>query len=153
MMQIVPQILSTSMASMTIVDTEEGALRPVLILPVIRLDNVQNDGDSVFIVCSDETLVGIGSICSDNPVPLQTALCRLMVGDDYPAARLQRELLGFIIFIAIVDHLVNILCCEYLSLRACQRVKLLGHIKTRLVSFEECLQSLLTIGQRLSYLV
>ena len=69
-MQVISQVFSTGMTSVAIIDAEEGAFRPVLVLPIVWLDNIQNDGHSIFIVSSNQTLVGIGCICSDYPISL-----------------------------------------------------------------------------------
>ena len=68
MMQVVSQELSAEMATMTIIHSEEGALRPLLMLPMLWLDDIQNNGYSVLVVPSDKTLISISSICPHNPV-------------------------------------------------------------------------------------
>ena len=55
---------------MPIKDTEEGALWPVLSLPGVRLQNIENDGDSVLVIVSNDALICVGSVGSDDAVPL-----------------------------------------------------------------------------------
>jgi hypothetical protein len=59
LVQLIPQVVSTCSASMSIVDTEEGATRPELRLLELRLDDVQDDRHTVFVVITDDALVGV----------------------------------------------------------------------------------------------
>jgi hypothetical protein len=43
MMKVIPKELSALMTSMSIIDTKETALWPVLILSILRLNNIEND--------------------------------------------------------------------------------------------------------------
>ena len=87
MVQVVSQELGTCTATMPIIDAKEGAGRPRFMLPVLGLDNVENDRNAILVVVSDEALVRIGRIGSDNAIPFIAALCRLMVRDDNSRAR------------------------------------------------------------------
>ena len=61
LVQVVLQVVSTSIASMSIIDSEEGALRPCLdVLLALGSDDVEDDADSILVVISDDPLVGIG---------------------------------------------------------------------------------------------
>ena len=82
-MQVVAQIVSTRSAAMAIVNPEKRALRPVLAVFVLRLHDIENDSHTVFVVVSDNPLVGIGRIRRDYSVPLGGALCRLVFGEEY----------------------------------------------------------------------
>ena len=54
-------------ASMAVVEPEEVAVRPFHFPHVaLRLVDVQNDGDSVFVVVPDQALVRVGGICPNN---------------------------------------------------------------------------------------
>ena len=46
--------MSKFMTSMTIVEAKERALGSLLMLPVLRFNNVKYNGDSVFVVVSDQ---------------------------------------------------------------------------------------------------
>lgn len=54
---------------MTIVNPEELALWPRLMLSVCRFRYIDDDGDAVFIVAADETLIRIRSVPSHYLVP------------------------------------------------------------------------------------
>jgi hypothetical protein len=62
--KIVPEIICTSCSSMSVKDSEETDLRPfdVEIGLVFGFQNVQDDGYPIFIVVSDDTLIGVGGI-------------------------------------------------------------------------------------------
>lgn len=79
--QVVSQIIGTRGTTVSIEDSEETNLRPVdvKIGLVFGLQNVQDDRDAVFIVISDNTLVGIGSIGLDDSTLFLTGLGRLMI--------------------------------------------------------------------------
>ena len=55
---------------MSIEDAEEGALRPCLVLTSFRLEDVQNDADSVLVHLPDDAFVGVGGVCSNTAVLL-----------------------------------------------------------------------------------
>ena len=63
---------------MSIKDAEERALGPCLVLSGFRLQNVQNDADSVLVHLPDDAFVGVGSVCSDAAV----LLCADLAGVD-----------------------------------------------------------------------
>ena len=87
-MQVVSEELSASITSMAVIDSEEGALGPDFVLTVLWLHDVEDDGDSVLVVIPDETLVSIGGICPHDPISLERALSRLMVGNNDASAGL-----------------------------------------------------------------
>ena len=80
-MQVVPEVVSTGRATMAIEDTKEADLRPLyfLICFVLRLQYVQNDTDSIFVVVSDYTLVCICCVGLDNPTLFLTSLRWLVI--------------------------------------------------------------------------
>lgn len=59
---------------MPIEDAEEGTLGPVVALLSGRLHYVEDDGDPVLVVVSDDALVSISGISRDNPVLSYRAL-------------------------------------------------------------------------------
>jgi len=66
-MKIITQVFCTNMPSMAVKDTKETYLRPITFpLFVFRFQNVEYDRDSVFIVLSYDTLIGICSVCFHN---------------------------------------------------------------------------------------
>ena len=81
-MQIVPQELGAGTAAVAVVDAEERAGRPGLVLPVLRLHDVEDDGDPVLVVIANQPLVGVGGVGPHDAVALVAALGRLVVGDD-----------------------------------------------------------------------
>lgn len=59
---------------MAIINSKEGTLRPFLSLSVFRLDYIENDGNSVFIVVSHYSLIGVCSVTFYNSISLDGAL-------------------------------------------------------------------------------
>ena len=57
---------------MAVIDAKEGALGPLLVLVVLRLrlHNVKDDGDTVLVVVSHNTLIGVGAVTSHESIPL-----------------------------------------------------------------------------------
>lgn len=53
---------------MTIKYTEESALRPVVALLGGRLHYVQDNGDSILIVVSDDALIGVSRISGNDAI-------------------------------------------------------------------------------------
>lgn len=70
LMEVVSEEVSTDVAAMTIIDAEEGALRPFCPRELLRLrfHNVQDDRYSIFIVVTNDTLIRIGTISCHNTV-------------------------------------------------------------------------------------
>lgn len=97
---------------MAIIDPEKRAFGPVLMLSVLRLDNVQYNRYSIFIVGPDKALVSIRCVCSYDTIPPETALGRLMVRNHYPRAWLQRQLPCILLLTfyccVFMEHLVDI---------------------------------------------
>ena len=87
-MQLVAEELSACVTAMTVVDAKEAAFRPLLILPVAWLGDVENNGDAIFVIIAHEALVGDGRVAADDSVPLDAALGRLLVRDNDSRARL-----------------------------------------------------------------
>ena len=154
-MQVISQELSTQVAAMSIIHAKEGALGPCLVLPVLRFDYIQNYGDAVLIISSDESLIGIRSVCPHDPVPAETALSGLVIGHDYPGPRLQRKLPRVILLAplyrrVLVEHFVHVDGGETLNLGVHARgwIEFLAHIDVLLVLLEEVLQIQLAIRSR-----
>ena len=55
---------------MSIKYAEERALGPCLVLTSFRLQNVQDDADSVLVHLPDDAFVGVGGVCSNTAVLL-----------------------------------------------------------------------------------
>ena len=66
---------------MAIEDSEEADLRPldVEVLLVLGLQDVQNDGDAVFVVIPYDSLIGVGSVALDDSTLLLAGLRWLMI--------------------------------------------------------------------------
>lgn len=157
-MQVISQKLRTEVATMTIIHTEERTFRPCLMLSVLRLHDIQNDGDSIFIVASDKPLIGICSVCPHDPVAPQAALCSFMIRHDNPGARLQRELACVLLLASLyggifMKHLIDIDGGEALDLgvHTGLRVQLLRHIDVLLVLLKESFQVKLAVRVHVSY--
>lgn len=81
LMQIVTQEVRAHGAAVTVVYTEEGAFRPLLVLVVLRLrlHNVQDDGDAIFVVVANDALVRVSSVARHKTVPLVGELGVLVI--------------------------------------------------------------------------
>jgi hypothetical protein len=80
-MQIVSEIVGASGAAVAVENSKEAYLRPFYIYCclIFRLQNIQNNRNSVFIIISNDALVGVGSIRLNNPTLLLTSLRRLVI--------------------------------------------------------------------------
>ncbi len=85
MVQVVAKKLSTSTAAVTVIDPEERAGWPRFVLAVLRLDDVEDDGDSVLVVVAHQSLVRIRCVGPYNSVSLVRAFGRLVVRNYYPS--------------------------------------------------------------------
>jgi hypothetical protein len=90
---------------MTIVNTKKWALWPRLTSSVIWLNYIQDDAHTVLIVVSNQPLVGVGSICSDNSVAFKTAFGSLMIWDHNTGPWLELGQLRAMLF---MYHLVGV---------------------------------------------
>ena len=63
-MQVISQVISTGRASVPVEYAEEADLRPVHVKVgfVLGLEYVQDDGDAVFVVVSDDALISVGCV-------------------------------------------------------------------------------------------
>jgi hypothetical protein len=68
LVKIVSEEISTGVPAMSIEHTEECAFRPRLALLGGRLHDVQDDRDSIFVVISDDALIGVGRVPRDHSV-------------------------------------------------------------------------------------
>ena len=59
LVKLVSEVVSTGCATMTVVNSEEGASRPLVDLLELRLNDVENDADSVFVVVPDDALMSV----------------------------------------------------------------------------------------------
>ena len=69
-MQLVSQKVSALCSTMSIVDSEEGAARPVSRFLKLRLDNIQDDADSVFIVVPYYALMSVCCVRDNHSILL-----------------------------------------------------------------------------------
>jgi len=77
-MKFVPEKVGAVAAPVSIENPEKGAPRPLGAGFVFGLHHIKNDADSVFVVVSDQTLIGIGCVSPDHTVALSTRLRRLV---------------------------------------------------------------------------
>jgi len=75
LVQVISQEVRTCVASVAVKNSKELNFGPPLTLLVRRFLNVENNGNAVFIVLSDDALVRIGPIRLDYPVFFDRALC------------------------------------------------------------------------------
>lgn len=64
-MEIVLQKVGAAGASVPVIDSKEGAVGPPFDVQVGGFGDLQDDGYPVFVVVSDQSLVGIGSVAVD----------------------------------------------------------------------------------------
>lgn len=112
MVQIVSQEFRAGMPTMSVIDTEEGAFRPVFMLSMFWFDYVQYDGDTVFVISANKTLVGIGRVSSNYAIPAQTTLSCFMIRNHNSSAWLKGKLASVFLFTLnaciLMEHLVNV---------------------------------------------
>ena len=78
LMQLVPEVVSAGGPSVAVIDPKEGAAGPVGGFFEFRLDNVQDDRYSVFIVISNDSLMCVGCVRGHYSVSLTCKLCRFI---------------------------------------------------------------------------
>lgn len=74
LMELVSQEVSTLGTSMTVIDCEEAAPRPEIDLLKFWLNNVEDDGNPVFIVAPHHSLMGVGGVGYNYSVLLRSVL-------------------------------------------------------------------------------
>ena len=91
---------------MSIEDAKERALGPRVTFLVLWLHDIQDYRNTIFVVVADYALVGVSSVCSQDPVASRATLCRFVVGQHYclwiddwwvgaKEKRFERDILGF----------------------------------------------------------
>ena len=78
-MQIVSQKVSTCVATVTIEYGKEGAFGPAITFLLRRFLHIKHDRDSIFVVISNNTLIGVGSIRLYDTILLDRVLSRLKI--------------------------------------------------------------------------
>ena len=79
LMELIPKKVSTLGTTMTIIDGKEAAAGPEIYLLKLGLDDIQNDGDTIFIVVSNHTLMCIGSVCYYDAIFLRSKFSRIII--------------------------------------------------------------------------
>jgi len=80
-MEVVPEVVCAVHASVAIEYPKIRRLLPIR--GVLGFGEVQNDGNSIFVVLSDGALVGGGGVGPDGPVTIFRVLGRLEVADGH----------------------------------------------------------------------
>ena len=78
-MEVVTEEVRARDSAVAVVDAEEGALWPLLLVPAGRLHDIQDYRNPILIVVPHDALVGIGAIALDNSIPFARGLWRLMI--------------------------------------------------------------------------
>jgi hypothetical protein len=78
LMQLITEEVGTGGAAMTVVNGEETAPGPVLHLLKLGLDYVENDGDAILVVVTDNTLMSVRRVATDDTVLLAGKLGRMI---------------------------------------------------------------------------
>ena len=72
LVEVVLEIVSASVASMTIIHSEERAFGPCLnLLLALGLDDIEDDGNPVLVVITDNPLIRVGRVSVNDAVSLQ----------------------------------------------------------------------------------
>lgn len=82
-MQAIPQKVSALTPSMAIIDAKVATSRPLFrvdISPALGWQQISNNGNPIFIVISDQALIRIGGIPTNNTGPLIRGLSRIVIG-------------------------------------------------------------------------
>ena len=77
-MQLVSQEISALWTSVAIVNCKYRTTRPNFNFFKFRLDNIENNTNSIFIVVTNHSLMSISSISSDNTILLRCKFCRII---------------------------------------------------------------------------
>ena len=131
--EMIPQELGAGRTAMSVVNAEKGAFGPFFVFPVVRLDDVEDDADSVFVVVPDQTLISVCCVASNHSVPLVGASGLLVVWNLDSGAWLQRILPRFVVFDLLVHHLLCLGCRELLHLGHACLVRYLLALRNLLV--------------------
>ena len=80
-MEVISQIIGACRTAMSVEYSKEADLGPVDIKIglVFGLQNVQDDRDTVFVIVSDDALVGVGGIRLDDSTLFLTCFGRLVI--------------------------------------------------------------------------
>ena len=62
LVQLIPEIVRTGCPTMPIIDSEEGATRPVWGVLELGFYDIQDDGDTVLVVVPDNSLMSVRCI-------------------------------------------------------------------------------------------
>ena len=81
LVKVVSQEIGADVTAMAIIDSKEGALGPLAPTELLRLrlHNIQDYSDSIFVVITDDALVSISSIGCDDSVALGRVLSGLII--------------------------------------------------------------------------
>ena len=108
--ELVSQELGAGVPAMAVVDTKKGAFWPIFFFPMRRFGNIDNNGNSIFIIVSDKTLIGYGRIGSHDTISLNGAFRWLFIRNNDSCPRLQSQFLRLLLFVSrdLMDHLLDV---------------------------------------------
>ena len=83
-MKVISKEVSAHIAAMAVVNSEKAALGPLLASILLRLwlHDIEDNGDSVFIVVPHDSLVGVSTVSSDDSVAFHRVFGILIVWHD-----------------------------------------------------------------------
>ena len=83
-MEVVSKEISANMSSMAIIDAKEGAFWPLTTSELLRLwfHYIQDNGNSVFVVISNDALVCVCTVRCNDTIAFGRVLCSLIVGHE-----------------------------------------------------------------------
>ena len=88
--KIILKELSTQVPAMPIINPEKRTLGPSFSLPILRLHDVENDRNSIFIIAPYKAFIRNRCIRFHDSIALKAALRRFVVRNHDPLSRLQR---------------------------------------------------------------
>lgn len=77
-MQLISQKISTSSATMAIINSKKATSGPLCNLLKLRFNNIKNNWNSIFIIIPDNTLMRISSITTHHPILFASKLSRMI---------------------------------------------------------------------------
>ena len=80
-MKLISEVVGTCSSSMAVVDCEERASWPLIYILKLWLDDIQDNGNSIFIVVSDDSLVSVCTITAHDSIFLTSKLGWVVRGD------------------------------------------------------------------------
>ena len=113
-------------------------------LTMLRLNNIEDDGNSVLVIVTDEALICVRGIGTHYTISLITTFSRFVVWDNDTCARCKRQSCRFLLLLMYhrvrVDHSQSTYLCSFSRLR----INLILNVNALPIPLEKLLQVLLS---------